>query len=97
MGLDQSLPLKRLSWKLATLFAITCPKRASSITSLDLNNHRVLPEEVGFTLTVPTKGTRPDETVQGFFTRCPSEARLCPVNCFEQYLASTKDLGETQQ
>ena len=57
----------------------------------------VLPEEVAFTLAVPTKGTKPDETVQGFFTRYPSEARLCPVNCFEQYLATTKDLREIQQ
>ena len=95
MGLNQSLPLKRSSWKLATLFAITYPKRASSITSLDLNHHRVLPEGVAFTFTVSTKGTRPDETVQAFFTRYPSETRLCPVNSFEQYLASTKDLGES--
>ena len=82
MGLNQSLPLKRLSWKLATLFAITCPKRVSSITSLNLNHHRVLPEGVAFTLTVPTNGTRPDEIVQAFSNRYPSEARLCPVNCF---------------
>ena len=58
MGLNQSLPLKRLSWTLATLFAITCPKRVSSITSLDLNHHRVLLEEVDFILAVPTKGTK---------------------------------------
>ena len=61
MGLNQSLPLKRLSRKLATLFAITCPKRVSSITSLDLNHHKVLPGGVVFTLTGPTKGTRPDQ------------------------------------
>ena len=57
MGLNQSHPLRRLSWKLAKLFPITCPKRVSSITSLDLNYHRFLPEGVTFTLTVPTKGT----------------------------------------
>ena len=63
MGLNQSLPLKRLSWKLATLLA---PKRISSRTSLDLNHHRVLPVGVAFSLTVPTKGTRPDGIVQAF-------------------------------
>ena len=29
----------------------------------------MVPEGVVFTLTVPTKGTRPDEAIQAFFTR----------------------------
>ena len=68
MGLNQSHPLKMLAWKLVTLFAITCPKQVSFITSLDLNHHKVLPEGVAFTLTVPTKGTRLYEIFQALFT-----------------------------
>ena len=30
-------------------------------------------EGVVFTLTVPTKGTRPDEAIQAFFTRYPAD------------------------
>ena len=89
MGENSSLSLKHLSWKLATLFAITCPKRVSSLTSLDLNYYKMVPEGVVFTLTVPTKGTRPDETIQAFITRYPADPNLCPVLCFTHYLLRT--------
>jgi hypothetical protein len=91
MGANTSLSLKRLSWKLAILFAITCPKRVSSLTSLDLNHYRILPEGVVFTLTVPTKGTRP------FFTRYPTDPVLCPVDCFTHYLTLTREKRVAQQ
>ena len=88
--LNTSLSLKVLSWKLAIL------KRVSSLTSLDLNHYRILPEGV-FTLTVPTKGTRPDETVQAFFTRYPADPALCPVDCFTHYLTLTREKRVAQQ
>ena len=97
MGPNDALSLKHLSWKPATLFAITCPERVSSIASLDLNHHRVLPEGVVFTLTVPTKGTRPDETVQAFFARYTTEANLCPVECFGHYLSKITHKREMLQ
>jgi hypothetical protein len=69
----------------------------TSLTSLDLNHYRILPEGVVFTLTVPTKGTRPDETVQAFFTRYPADPGLCPVDCFTHYLTLTREKRVAQQ
>ena len=96
MGTNNSLSLKHLSWKLATVFAITCPKRVSSLTSLNLNYYKMVPEGVMFTLTVPTKGTRPDETIQAF-TRYPADPNLCPVHCFTHYLLLTKEKRAVQE
>ena len=49
--------LPATSLKLATLLAITCPKRVSSLSSLDLHHYKLLPEGLVFTLTVATKTT----------------------------------------
>ena len=97
VGENCSLSLKHLSWKLATLFAITCPKRVSQLTSLDLNYYKMVPEGVVFTLTVPTKGTRPDETTQAFITRFPADPNLCPVLCFTHYLLLTNGKRAVQE
>ena len=48
MGNNSELSLKHLSWKLATIFAITCPKRVSSLAHL--NHCRLAPELLMFTL-----------------------------------------------
>ena len=48
MGDNSSLSLKQLSIKLATLFAITCPKRVSSLSSLDLHHYKLLWEGLVF-------------------------------------------------
>ena len=42
MGDNSEISLKHLSWKLATIFAITCPKRVSSFAHLDLNHYRFI-------------------------------------------------------
>lgn len=47
------LSLKLLSIKLAMLFALSCPERASSFAKLDLRHCRVAPEGVSFTLVSP--------------------------------------------
>ncbi len=88
MGDNSALKLKQLSLKLALLFAITCPKRVSSLANLDLNHHRFSPEGLTFTL-FTTKTTRPDETVTAFYTVFPGGKRLCPVACFKEYISVT--------
>ena len=88
MGDNSALKLKQLSLKLALLFAITCPKRVSSLANLDLNHHRFSPEGLTFTL-FTTKTTRPDETVTAFYTVFPGDKRLCPVACFKEYISVT--------
>jgi hypothetical protein len=75
--------VKAISLKLATVLALTCPKRILSLAKLDINHHRLSPEGTIFTLTTPTKISRPDETVTAFFssfTRCcfVSGGLICP-------------------
>ena len=88
LGDNNDLSLKQLSLKLATLLALTCPKRVSSLSHLDLNHYRSRPEGLSFHLP-STKSTRPDETVSAFFTCFPENKRLCPVECFQRYLSVT--------
>ena len=90
MGDNATLKLKQLSLKLATLFALTCPKRVSSLSNLDLNHYKLSPEGLTFTL-FTTKTTRPDETVSAFYTCFPDDKRLCPVACFQQYISMTAE------
>ena len=42
-------------------------------------------------------GTRPDETIQAFFTRDPADPYLCPVHCFTHYLLLTKEKRAVQE
>ena len=90
MGNNSSLSLKQLSLKLATLLAITCPKRVSSLARLDINHLRLSPEGATFTLTTPTKTSRPDETVTAFFSSFQTNLVLCPVDCLNSYISITK-------
>ena len=91
IGNNSDLSLKKLSWKLATIFAITCPKRVSSLIHLDLNHYQLSPDGITFTL-VKTKTTRPDEPVSAIIASFPEDTRLCPVACFKQYLQVTSNL-----
>ena len=84
MGNNSSLSLKQLSLKLATLLAITCPKRVSSLARLDINHLRLSPEGATFTLTTPTK------TVTAFFSSFQTNLVLCPVDCLNSYISITK-------
>ena len=92
MGSNASLSLKQISLKLATLLALTCPKRVSSLAKLDINHYRLAPEGAIFTLTTPTKTSRPDETVTAFFSSFTKDITLCPVECLKTYISATKDL-----
>ena len=90
MGNNSSLSLKQLSLKLATLLAITCPKRVSSMARLYINHLGLSPEGATFTLTRPTKTSRPDETVTAFFSSFQTNLVLCPVDCLNSYISITK-------
>ena len=90
LGNSSSLSLKQLSLKLATLLAITCPKRVSSLARLALNHLRLSPEGATFTLATPTKTSRLDETVTDFFASFQTNLVLCPVDCLNSYISITK-------
>ena len=67
LGKTKLLPLGLLSIKLAMLFALSCPERASSLVKLDLRHCRVAPDGVFFTLVSPRKRGSPDQLLQAFF------------------------------
>ena len=78
--------------KLVTLFALTCPARISTLASLDLRYCSVLPEGVSFKLTVPRKSGSADKPAEAFFARFDQGKRLCPIDCFRQYLKSSRNV-----
>ena len=82
--------VNQLSLKLVTLLALTCPKRVSSLAKRYINHHRFSPEGAMFTLTTPTKTSRPDETVTAFFSSFAKDVALCPVDCLKSYMSLTK-------
>ena len=92
LGKTKLLPLKLLSIKLAMLFALPCPERASSLAKLDLRHCRVAPEGVFFTLVSPRKRGSPDQLPQAFFASFPHNERLCPVGTLRHYLKATRNL-----
>ena len=97
MGENSKLSLKHLSLKIATIFAITCPRRVSSFAPLDLNHYRLSPEGIiNSNSLMQTKTTRPDEPVAAIFSAVPEDTRLCsPVACFNQYIKATTNLRPT--
>ena len=86
LGKNNTLSLKTISMKLVTLFALTHPERISALASLDLRHCNVLPEGVSFTLTVPRKTGSVDKPAESFFACFDQDKKLCPVECFRQYL-----------
>lgn len=92
LGKTKLLPLKLISIKLAILFALSCPERASSLARLDLRYCRVAPEGVSFTLTLPRKRGSTDQLPQAFFASFPHNKRLCPVDTLRVYLKATRNL-----
>ena len=92
LGKNSTLSLKTISMKLVTLFALTCPERISALASLDLRHCHVLPEGVSFALTVPRKTGSSDKPAEAFFACFDQDKKLCPVECFRQYLKLSRDV-----
>ena len=92
LGKNSTLSLKAISMKLVTLFALTCPEQISALASLDLRHCSVLPEGVSFKLTVPRKTGSADKPAEAFFARFDNDKKLCPVECFRQYLKLSRDI-----
>ena len=92
LGKNDTLSLKAISVKLVTLFALTCPKRISAWASLVLRHCNVLPEEVSFTLTVPRETGSADKPAEAFLTCFDHDKKLCPIECFRQYLKLSRNV-----
>jgi len=78
--------------KLLTLFALTCLERISTLASLDLRHCSVFPEGVSFNLTIPRKTGSADKPAEAFFAHFDQDKKLCPVDCFRQYLKISRNV-----
>ena len=92
LGKNSTLSLKAISMKLVTLFALTCPERISALASLDLRHCSDLPGGVSFKLIVPRKAGSADKPAEAFFACFDQDRKLCPVECFRQYLKLSRDI-----
>ena len=91
LGKTNTLSLKTISMKLVTLFALSCPERISVLATLDLGHCNVLPVGVSFALTVSRKTSSADKPAEAFFA-CFDQDKLCPVECFGQYLKLSRNV-----
>ena len=92
LGKNSTLSLKAISVNLVTLFALTCPERISALAYLDLKHCSILPEGVSFKLTVPRKTGSADKPAEAFFARFDQDKKLCAIDCFRQYLKSSRNV-----
>ena len=84
---NHDLPSKTLTGKLATLMAITAPKRSSELKLLDLRFYQKRPEGDVFNLPGLTKTSSQVRSV--FFASFPTDKSLCVTTTLEVYLAKT--------
>ena len=84
---NHDLPLKTLTGKLATLMAITAPKRSSELKLLDLRFYQKRPEGVVFNPPGLTKTSSEVRSV--FFANFPTDKSLCVTTTLEVYPPKT--------
>ncbi len=89
---NENLSLDMLTGKLATLMAITAPKRSSELGLLDLNFSKRHPEGITFSLPGMTKTSSEVRTV--FFASFPSTNAICVTTTLVAYLNRTTQARE---
>lgn len=89
---NEDLSLGVLTKKLATLMAITAPKRSSELALLDLNFAKTLPEGITFQLPGMTKTSSEIRTV--FFASFPDTKAVCVTTTLKAYLYRTTQARE---
>ena len=85
-GNNQSLPLQKLTWKLAMLLALCSASRTSDLTKLSIS-HRVFSS--GKVTFYPTGLSSPDNLPTPIEFHAFSDNLLCPVKCLQRYEAVT--------
>ena len=90
-GVNESLSLQRLSWKLAMLLALTSASRSSDLSNLTIANHRFSKNGLVLYPSGLSKQSRAGHTpspweVKGF----SGNNLLCPVQCFRDYQEATE-------
>ena len=93
---NTTLPLKLLTLKTVMLLALTRPSRSADLCLLSINQYRLNPEGLCFTLTGMTKQSRAGNiTKEMFFNRFTEDESICPVTTALHYIQRTESLRLT--
>ena len=85
-GLNNSLTLQKLTWKLAMLLALCSAGRSSDLSRLSTNNVRYFQSRSVFVPKGLAKQSRSTHLPQEISFTKFSDQHLCPVACVQQYL-----------
>lgn len=88
----ESLSLKMLTLKIATLLALTTAQRAQTLTNLNLNYMETSSKTVVFTMNCLQKTDRIGRINQNITLDAYKKKELCPVYTLKYYLKATKKL-----
>lgn len=94
---NSELDMKTLSKKLATLLAITAPKRASEIVRLDTRFMHIGDDGVTFQLPGLSKTQSDCTPKEVFYSNFPSNKKLCILDCLQNYLILTKKFRDSDK
>ncbi len=93
MGPNESLSLRWLTIKTATLMALTRPSRSADLANLDVNALRWLDDGVSFVPTALSKKSRQGKPFHVFFfPSFQEEILLCPVDALKEYIRRSEPL-----
>ena len=88
-GDNQSLPLQKLTWKLAMLLALCSASRTSDLTKLSISRRVFSNDKVIFYPTGLAKQSSPDNLPTPIEFHVFPNNLLCPVKCLQRYEAVT--------
>ena len=88
-GDNQSLPLQKLTWKLAMLLALCSASRTSDLTKLSVRHRIFSRDKVTFYPTGLAKQSSADRLPTPIEFQSFSDHLLCPVECLQRYEAVT--------
>ena len=96
-GSTTALGRKNLSQKFAMLMALANASRCSELHALDVERMRFSERGVTFSLTEPTKSSRPGRNKFLFYPVLAKDKEMCPVLTLREYLKRTsKDRKENK-
>ena len=96
LGTNDTLPMKELTHKLATILALANASRSSEIHALDVKYMTVSHTGVTFTLKKLTKSSRPGKQCSLFYPSLQQDPLLCPVLTLRNYLSRTAKYRKDQ-
>ena len=90
------LLLKQLSWKTATLLALTCPSKSADLSQLHIRGKQYNPDGVEFIPASLAKQPREGKPVTFIFLPLPPDPGICPVTTLKAYEEHTAPMRGTE-